>query len=168
MSGAEILAVAAVAQGIQGYVSGQANAKTLSGNARAVLQQSQEEERRFRVQAMQRAGTAVVNAGSQGAGLDALDILSSNAQTEELDALTIRYGGKVKAANLRAQASQARSGAVGSLIGGFAGAGANLYGTSALSSGASNSVFGSQGSISRTFAFGNSSTQGPIQSWGGF
>ena len=165
MTGAEVLAGAAVLQGIQGYVSGQANAKTLSGNAREVLAQGQEEERRFRVQAMQRAGTGVVNAASQGASLDALDILSSNAQTEELDALTIRYGSKVKANNLRAQASQAKSGAVGSLIGGFVGAGTSLYGTSSLSSGP---TFGSQGGLSRFAASGSSSTQGPMQSWGGF
>ena len=103
MTGAEIMMVATIAQGVQGFVAGNANAKALNSNANAVMAQTAEEERRFRIQAMQRAGSARVAAASQGAGAEAVDILSSNAATEELDALTLRYGGQVKANNLRAQ-----------------------------------------------------------------
>ena len=140
MTGVEILAAAAIAQGVSGFVGGMQQASMDKQNAKAATQQAAEEERRQRVLAVQRMGKATTAAASQGAGLDATDILSSNAATEELDALMIRYGGAVKSTQYRNQAKQSRTGAFGSLIGGFKGAGTSLYG-----SGGSGSAGGSSG-----------------------
>ena len=134
MTGAEVLIGATILQGVTGFVGGIQEGKTQKANAAAAVDQAAEQERQFRIQALRRQGAGTVAAASQGAGIDSLDILSSNAATEELDALMIRYGGEVKATEFRNKASAAKTGAFGSLFS-AAGAGAQLFGgsTSSLS-----------------------------------
>jgi hypothetical protein len=154
MTGAEIMIAAQIAQTVSGFVGGMQQAKVANKNAAAATAQAAEEERRFRVQAMQRQGKVTTAAASQGAGLDAMDIMGSNAATEELDALMVRYGGQVKATAYKNEAIAAKNKAFGDLIG----AGASLYGSNT----------GGKG-VSAPSTTSYSSSIGPTQqSYGGF
>lgn len=91
----------------------------------------EQQQRQFR--ALQAKG--VVAAAESGAGLDGsnLDVLKQNAVANELDALTIRYEGQMKARGLLAQseldklqAQASRRAGKDAMTGGYLSAGANL------------------------------------------
>lgn len=154
MTGAEVLAVASVVQGVSGFISGNANAKVAKQNADQAILLAAENEKRQRIANLQKSGKAAAAAGSQGgSSIDYADLFESNAIYDELDALTIRHRGAVEANNFRNEAKAAKSGAVGSLVGGFVGAGTSLYGTTGIGGGQSasswfgNNVIGNPGWI---------------------
>ena len=157
MTGMEILAIASAGASIAG---GMQQAGAAKANARAATAQAGEEERRFRVESMKRAGASRNAAASQGAGLDSLDILSDNAANEELDALFIKYGGQVKSAQFKAEAKAAK-------MAGFTSAASSLAGGFGGSFSGGSELFGAQGTLSRT-AGGNPFSVGPMRSFGGY
>lgn len=86
--------------------SSEYNARIKGQQADAAILQSAEDERRFRVQTKQMLGgirTAVASSGVQMEG-SAMDVLESSASNAELDALTIKHQGKMKAWALKAGA----------------------------------------------------------------
>lgn len=156
MAGAETLA--AVALGASGIASvgsifaGQQQARSAEvqadydaqvaeQNRRIVLQQSgaAEEMQRRRSRAMlseQVAGVAESGLGMTGS---ALDLYNSSVQQAELDAMTVRYDGELRAAGLTQQAEQARTASKSAksygrtaLLTGILGAGADMAGGAAI------------------------------------
>ena len=143
MTGMEVAAIASIASAGMSIAGGMQQAGAAKANARAATAQAGEEERRFRVESMKRAGASRNAAASQGAGLDSLDILSDNAANEELDALFIKYGGQVKSAQFKAEAKAAKmagfTSAATSLAGGFGG-GSEMFGSRIFSGGKSGMI----------------------------
>ncbi len=86
------------------------NASVAEHNANLSIHQSAEEERRQRVMAKRQLGDMRASYGASGVQLDgsALDVLEDSAANAELDALTIRHGGQVKASNFLNEASLER------------------------------------------------------------
>ncbi len=75
------------------------NTRTSLDNARLALQESAEDERRLRIQNKQQLGDIRANYGASGVTLEGspLDILQQSAANAELDALTVRHQGAVRA-----------------------------------------------------------------------
>lgn len=121
---ATIMAVASVAQGVSEYQTGQANAKISKQNAMQASLNATENERRQRMKSYISQGSSRAIAGASG--LDAADLLESNAMSDELDALTIRHSGLVESINYRNQAKIQKAQATNGLIKGFIGAGTSL------------------------------------------
>lgn len=127
--------ISAIGQYQQGS-SAQANAGhqagILRGNAATALDQSAEDERRFRIFARRRMGTSRANIGASGitGQGSAADVLADTARNLEADAISIRHQGEIRAQGLRDQAESvieggeqamrdARYGAAASLLTGF-------------------------------------------------
>jgi hypothetical protein len=173
-------AVGAIQQGKMAQAQGQAQQNAANYNARmkeieAGITREQtnareEQQRRQARQVMGRQRAAVAQAGI-GWGGSALDIMEESATFAELDALTIRYEGDLKAKGLLAEAEYDRySGAVAAAMGkaakkasyvsaaasllsgaagaykGFAAAPAGTAGGSGISASSSGMGFGSSGS----------------------
>lgn len=111
------------------------NANIQRTQATQAILQSQEEERRIRQQGAKALGQSRANIAASGLTLDAsaLDVLAESSQNVELDALTARHSGKMKAWALQSgatldtmRASSAREagsyGAASSLLGGVSSA----------------------------------------------
>lgn len=79
--------------------SSEYNAQINRYQANAALSQAAEDERRFRIKTSQFLGAQRANLGASGIQKDAsaLDVLESSASNAELDALTIKHAGQLKA-----------------------------------------------------------------------
>jgi hypothetical protein len=91
--------------------SGNAQAKMAEHNANATLQQAKANEdlqRRRSEAALARGRVAVSASGIEMSG-SPLDVMAQSAADAELDALTVRYGGNVRADQLRMQGRAAQS-----------------------------------------------------------
>jgi hypothetical protein len=86
------------------------NAKSAEQNAKLSVAQAREEERRLRVMSRKQLGDMRANYAASGVQMEGspLDVLEESAATAELDALTVRHGGQVKAAQARSEASLQR------------------------------------------------------------
>lgn len=122
---------------IQGYQQSQAleyDADVKRQQARIEQQQAvarEEQQRRQASQVLGKQRAAIAQSGI-GSGGSALDIYEQSKTMAELDALTIRYEGDMRAKGLLAQADAAQTQAKQAKIGGLIGAGASAlkgYGT---------------------------------------
>ena len=109
------------------------NSAVANQNAEQAIAQAAEEERRTRVIARKQIGAARAAYGASGVSLEGspLDVLGEMAATAEMDALTVRHAGRVRAAGYmnearldKFRAKTARTGAYfgasGALLGGGA------------------------------------------------
>lgn len=122
---------------IQGYQQSQAleyDADVKRQQARIEQQQAvarEEQQRRQASQVLGKQRAAIAQSGI-GSGGSALDIYEQSKTMAELDALTIRYEGDMRAKGLLAQADAAQTQAKQAMVGGVVGAGASAlsgYGT---------------------------------------
>lgn len=120
------------------------NAAVSRNNADVALQQSSAAEEQQRRQARDLEGKAIAAAAESGAGLDGSngDVIRQSAVAAELDALTIRYEGQMKARGLMAQAEldsmqaqASRSAAKSAMKGAYLSAGAELLSGAAMAYG---------------------------------
>lgn len=107
---AGISATAVLAQGSAAEASGEYNAQIAEQNAELSEQQAAEAERRFRISSRRQLGSMRAAYSASGVILEGspLDILEESAYTAELDALTIREGGRTQAAAFEAEARLAQ------------------------------------------------------------
>lgn len=107
---------------------GEFNAKTAENNAILSTQVATEEERRLRVQAKKDIGDARAQIGASGIQLEGspLDVLQKSASDAELDALTIRHGGAIRAQQFRSQAGLERAQGKNARVASYLSASANL------------------------------------------
>tara|TARA_R110002167_G_scaffold21568_1_gene78135 strand:- start:370 stop:837 length:468 start_codon:yes stop_codon:yes gene_type:complete len=94
-------AVGAIKQGQAAAATGKYNAQVSQNSAQSARQVAAENERRFRRQTLKRQGKMRANMGS---GAAAEDLLMDSAMEEELEALTIRQSGELRAGNFEQQA----------------------------------------------------------------
>ncbi len=75
------------------------NAAMKQKQADSVIAQSQEDERRLRIEGTKAIGGIRATVGASGVQMEgsALDVLESSAANAELDALTVRHQGQMKA-----------------------------------------------------------------------
>lgn len=120
--------VGALRKGLAGEAASDYNAQLNQRNASIARQNAAEQEQRFRRLSRKRMGELRSHFGASGFGLSgsAIDALADSAVQEELDALTIRYEGELKAQGLDASAGLDRMRARESRMGGFIGAGAEI------------------------------------------
>ena len=135
------------------------NAKVAEQNASLARQQSIEQERQVRIQSRKQLGDIRSSYAASGVSIEGspLDILEESAATAELDALTVRHGGEVKARAFESEAAINRFSAKQARIGGYLGAastllkgGSSVYGSSGGGGGKSSSNTTSDGSMTRT------------------
>lgn len=109
-AGSVVSAVGAVSQGNAADAAGRYNAQLAQQNAVLSRKQAREEERRFRVDTSKRIGAMRAAYGATGVTMDGspMDVLESSLYTSELDALTIREGGRASAAAYESEATLAR------------------------------------------------------------
>lgn len=110
VGGSFLDAFGALFQGEAAARAAEFNAAVERQNAQISLQNAAEAEKRFRRMSRKRMGAARAARGASGVTLEgsALDALAESAMQEELDALTIRYQGELRARDhrIRAQMSQ--------------------------------------------------------------
>lgn len=133
-------AVSAYGQLMQGQAAKQAgeyNAQVAEQNAMLSLQQSKEEERKFRIQARRQVGEIKASYGASGVQLEGspLDVLEDNVEQMETDAQSIRQNGINRAVAFKNQARLDRfqgemglQGSYFSAAGSLLGAGSQAYG----------------------------------------
>lgn len=109
-AGAFLNAYGAYREGEDEFLAGSMNADQYEKAAKLQRFQTQEEERRFRVQSKRVIGDIRTNYGASGVQLagSALDVLKSSVASAELDALTLKYSGEMKALNYEKMVSLAR------------------------------------------------------------
>lgn len=113
------------------------NATVKGYQAEAAVRQSQEDERRLRVEGKHALGAIRAGVAASGVQMDgsALDVLEMSASNAELDALTVRHQGQMKAWALKAGASlDLLEGQNALTAGNFAAAGYLLKGGTAAAS----------------------------------
>lgn len=83
------------------------NASIKRQQADSVLQQTAEDERRFRIGTRKQIGENITAVGASGVTMEgsALEVLQESASNAELDALTVRHKGQLQAWQLRAGAA---------------------------------------------------------------
>lgn len=114
-----------VAQGRAQDEAAQYNAQRDEQNAILAEQQAAANEQRFRVLALKNQGSITAAYGASGVAAtgSVLDVLGESAANAELDALTIRHNGQIKATNLRNDAAMERwKGGIARKLGYFGGA----------------------------------------------
>lgn len=127
-----LLGAAAVGQIYQGYMQGEqlsAEADAARQNARNVQRQTSANEDTQRRQMAHRMGDVRASAGASGFDASAgslLDLQSRQAGEMELDALTQRYDGELKAIGLQNEARGLKSQAKAARIGGVISAASTL------------------------------------------
>lgn len=110
MAGDAISAVGAINQGKADSMAGEYNAQSAEQNAAYSLQQAKENERRQRIVSKKFLGDIRASYGASGITTEgsALDVLEESAANAELDALTIRHEGQVKATGYLNEARYSR------------------------------------------------------------
>lgn len=128
--GAGVNAFASLFQGQAEAAAAKYNAGIEEQNAVLTRQWAAEAERRFRRMSKKRMGSMRAARGASGLALDgsALDAMADSAMQEELDALTIRYQGEIKARSHEANARLARQQAKNSSLSGALGAASAVIG----------------------------------------
>lgn len=125
-----MMAGSALAKGIGGMASANANAKALQGEARDTLNSGVAEEARIREAARramgEQAGALWAN-GLDGATGSALDALQESRINAALDSLQIRRQARQRADSLQVQARQQKRQGRFALLEGFFGAGSAAY-----------------------------------------
>jgi hypothetical protein len=105
-AGAVMAGVGQVTQILSAFHEGEAQGQAADYNAQAATQnaeqtrlQAKEEERRARIAGRKHLGSMRAGYGASGVQMDgsALDVLEESARNVELDALTIRHAGEVRA-----------------------------------------------------------------------
>ncbi len=130
---ATISAASAVMKGVGGALSGFANADALEGQAKARQEKAkydiEQAERKFqRVQ-----GTAINAAASTGIDMRSFyDVLTDNKSEAALEQAAIKWGADRDSANLKFQASAARTNGIFSAIGGALDAAGSFKKTAAM------------------------------------
>lgn len=106
LTGTAISAYGSIREGQAVDAASQYNAQVAENNALQAIDQATEEERRHRILARKQLGAMRAGYGASGIEVDgsALDVLEDSAATAERDALTIRYGGQVRAQGFRNEA----------------------------------------------------------------
>lgn len=97
----------AISQGNSAQAAANYNANVQQQQATAAVAQAAEDERRLRVQTKKQIGGIRANIGASGITTEgsALDVLESSASNGELDALTVRHQGQMKAWGLQSSAN---------------------------------------------------------------
>jgi hypothetical protein len=140
MAAAPIVALAAggvlntfgsISQGNTAKAAGDYNANIAEAEANQVEQQTAEDERRFRLQTKKELGAIRAGYGASGVTSEGSpeEILAESAAAAELDALTLRYKGAVKAKSLRDEARLQRFYGKQGRIAGYLGAGGSALST---------------------------------------
>lgn len=104
--GAATGAVGSIYEGNAANAAAQYNAQLAEQNAEQARSQAQEEARRSKVISRKHMGDMKASRGASGVTLDAsaMDVLEESAAMAELDYLTIKHGGDVKAQGFRNEA----------------------------------------------------------------
>lgn len=136
LAGAGALSTMAGAQqqGAAGQAAAQYNYQTNQYNAQIAIQQAKDEEAKLRVSARKTIGAARANYGASGVQMEGspLDVLEESAANAEMDALSVRHRGELKAWSYKANAG------LNLLEGESAKAASQIGVTSALLGGAAN------------------------------
>lgn len=125
---AAIGALGAIQEARASSASSEFNAKIADNNALIAEQNAAADENKQRRSAGRQAATSRAAIGAAGVTLEGspLDVLEDQALEAELDALNIRYGGRLQASNFRSQAQLDRSAARSARTQGFLSAGSTL------------------------------------------
>ncbi len=125
---AAVGALGAVQEARASAAASEFNAKVADNNAIIAEQNAAAEERRHRRAADREAAGMRARIGAAGVTLEGspLELLEDQALEAELDALNIRYGGRLQATNYRSQAQLDRSRARSARTQGFISAGTSL------------------------------------------
>jgi hypothetical protein len=109
-AGGVMQAMGAIQQGNAAEAAGDYNAQIAEQNAILARQQAAEEERRFRVESTKRLGAMRAAYSASGVTLEGspMDVLEESMRISELDALTIRQGGRASEAAYRQEAQLSR------------------------------------------------------------
>jgi hypothetical protein len=128
--GTAVSAVGAVAQGQAAKNASEYNARLAERDALLARKKSEEEERRYRLQSQKQKGAMRAAYARAGVTMEGspMDVLAESAYTAELDALTIRAGGRAQSASLESQARIARLQGRSQLAGSYASAASELLG----------------------------------------
>jgi hypothetical protein len=112
IAGGIMSATGAIAQGNAARAAGEYNAQLAEQNAVLAQQQAAEEERRFRVGANKRLGAMRAAYSASGVTMEGspMDVMEESMRTSEIDALTIRQGGRASASAYQSEAQLARMG----------------------------------------------------------
>jgi len=96
----------ALSRGNAASAAGDYNAQIARQNAILARQQSAEAERRFRIDSSKRMGAMRAAYSASGVTLEGspMDVLEESFYTAEMDALTIRQGGRASAAAYKSEA----------------------------------------------------------------
>lgn len=130
-AGAISSAIGSVQQGDAQADSEEFNANVATQNAALSRAQAAEDERRTRVtgrKVLGAEGAAIGASGIQREGGSAMDVLQESASNAELDALTVKNAGEVKARSYEAQAANDMKRAGAARTGGYFGAAASILG----------------------------------------
>lgn len=126
--GSGLEAIGSIQQGFAARQQGEYNARVAEQNAAAARQQAALDESTSRKKSAMVIGSirarAAANTGDVGGS--ALDVLADSAGEAELEALTLRYAGEVKARQSESEAKLQRQRGESAFIGGFIGAGTAL------------------------------------------
>lgn len=111
MAGDAVSALGAFNQGKADEIAGNYNAAAAEQNATYTIEKAREDERRQRVVSKKFIGDIRAGYGASGITTDgsALDVLEESAGNAELDALTIRHEGALRAAAYRSDANYERA-----------------------------------------------------------
>lgn len=129
------------------------NAAVAERNAKIARQQAAAEEERSRLDAMRKLGSIRAGYGASGVAMEGtpLKVLEDSAMEAELDALTIRYNGELKAMGFESDAALERKRASSAMTTGIFKAGSALLTGAGKTYGA-----GSTASLTRTTSmYGN-------------
>lgn len=144
VAGTAIQAIGAIQQGKSAQSAANANAANLEQTAaieRAQANQREEAKRRETRQVLGLQRAAFAQSGG-GLGGSAADVMQQSAVNAELDALTLRYEGDLRARGMEAEASQERfSGKVAKRAGYFNAAGSILSGAAQYGAYSENKAF---------------------------
>ena len=125
---AAVGALGAVQEARASAAASEFNARVADNNAVIAEQNAAADERKQRRQASREMASSRARIGAAGVALEGspLDVLEDQALEAELDALNIRYGGRLQARNYRSQAELDRSRARSARTQGFISAGTSL------------------------------------------
>lgn len=106
LAAAAMSAAGSVMQASAAKQAGEYNAQIAEQNALLAEQQAQEEERRFRINSRKQLGAMRAAYSASGVTLEGTpwDVIAESTYTAELDALTIREGGRASSSAYEAEA----------------------------------------------------------------
>lgn len=110
LAGSAVSVAGALSQANVAQATGEYNAAMAEENAVLARSQAAEQETRYRTAARKQLGAMRAAYGKSGVTMEGspMDVLTESAYTAELDALTIREGGRAKAAAYESEAAISR------------------------------------------------------------